>query len=69
MGAPPSPASDNVCGLPEAVSLKVRLPVIFPVVIGEKTTLIEQLDPAARDAPQLFVWAKLASTAIANRSF
>jgi hypothetical protein len=68
-GAPPVPASATVCGLPEAVSFKVRLPVMFPVTVGEKLTLMEQLAPAASEEPQLSVSAKLALTEIANKSF
>jgi hypothetical protein len=68
-GAPPVPASATVCGLPEAVSFRVTLPVMFPVTVGEKLTLMEQLAPVANEEPQLSVSAKFALTDIANKSF
>ena len=42
---------------------------MFPVTVGEKLTLMEQLAPAASEEPQLSVSAKLALTEIANKSF
>ena len=36
------------------------LPVLVPTAFGWNTTSIVQLAPAARAAPQLFVWAKFA---------
>ena len=67
-GAPPVPASATMCGLPEAVSFMVTLPVMFPVVVGEKLTLMVQLAPAPSGEAQLSVSAKFAVTDIANKS-
>ena len=41
-----------------ALSLTVTVPVRVPVVVGVKFTLIVQLVPAARLAPQVWVWVK-----------
>src|SRR2546423_453115 len=51
----PVPLSAAVCGLPAALSLTARLPVRPPVTVGAKLTLIVQLVPASRTAPQLLV--------------
>src|SRR5712692_501004 len=37
--APPVPVSDTVCGLPEALSVMVRVPVRVPVAVGVNVTL------------------------------
>jgi hypothetical protein len=50
----PRPESATVCGLPLAVSLKFRVAVRVPVVVGAKTTLTVQLLDAARLVPQVF---------------
>ena len=42
-------------GLSEALSVTTRLPESDPVTVGVKLMLTEQLAPAARLAPQLFV--------------
>lgn len=55
-GKAPVPDKDTVCGLFAASSETVRVPVREPVVVGVKTTFTVQLAPAARDAPQVFVW-------------
>ena len=44
-------------GLPVALSVMVMAPVRVPVAVGVKVTLMEQLAPAAREAPQVLVWA------------
>lgn len=54
----PVPESVTVCGLPVALVVKVSAPLRAPVAAGLKVTLIVQLEPPAKVAPQLFVWAK-----------
>ena len=51
----PVPLRATVCGLPLALSEIVRVPLILPVVVGEKLTLMVQLAPPGRDVPQLSV--------------
>lgn len=51
----PVPVRLTVCGLPEALSLNVNVPVLVPTAVGEKTTLTAQLAPGAIEVPQLFV--------------
>ena len=55
--ATPIPVRDAVCGLPEALSVTVKVPVRVPVAVGVKVTLIAQFAPAARLEPQLLVCA------------
>jgi len=43
--------------LPVALSVTVIVPVRVPTAVGVKVTLMEQLAPAAREVPQLLVWA------------
>ena len=50
----PLPVSETVCGLPEAESLTVKVPVRVPAWLGVKLTRIVQLAPAPREAVQLF---------------
>jgi hypothetical protein len=50
----PRPESATVCGLPVPVSLKFRVAVRVPVVVGAKTTLTVQLLDARRLVPQVF---------------
>ena len=40
-----------------ALSVTVIVPGRLPVAVGVKETLMEQLAPAAREAPQVLVWA------------
>ena len=56
-GAIPLPLRAAVCGLSLALSVTDRVPLRVPVAVGVKLTLILQLAPAARLAPQLLVWA------------
>src|SRR5271157_1454017 len=56
-GAVPVPERATVCGLPEAVSVMVRVPFRVPDAVGVKVTLMAQLAPAATLAPQLLVCA------------
>ena len=60
----PVPVNATVCGLPDASSLIVSVPVIVPDAFGVNVTLIVQLALAATEVPQLLVSAKLVLTAI-----
>jgi hypothetical protein len=51
----PVPVRLAVCGLPIALSATVNDPVLVPVAVGVKTTLIVQLVLAARLVPQVVV--------------
>ena len=51
----PLPLRAAVCGLPLALSVTDRVPVRVPVAVGVKLTLILQLAPAFRLAPQLLL--------------
>ena len=45
------PVRVTLCGLPEALSVKLMPPVRTPVCVGEKLTLISQVAPAATTLP------------------
>jgi len=47
VAAMPVPLKDTVCGLLLALSLKLRVPDLVPVALGEKVTEAVQLAPAA----------------------
>ena len=47
----------TVWGLPVALSVTVIVPGWLPAAVGVKVTLMEQLAPAATEAPQVLVWA------------
>lgn len=47
--------SETVCGLLFALSFTFNVAVRVPVAVGLKTTLTEQVDFAARLAPQVVV--------------
>jgi hypothetical protein len=51
----PVPDSATVCGLLLAVSVKLRVAVRVPVVVGEKTMVAVQLADAARVVPQVLL--------------
>jgi hypothetical protein len=51
----PVPLRADVCGLPGALSLTLRVAVIAPLCLGENVTLIVQFAPIAKLVPQLFV--------------
>ena len=57
-GSVPVPVRLTACGLPEAVSVIVSVPLRAPVAVGVKVTSIAQLLPAATDPLQLLVSAK-----------
>jgi hypothetical protein len=48
----PVPLRATVCGMPEALSLIVNVPVLVPLAVGSKKTPTAQLAPAARVLPQ-----------------
>ena len=51
----PVPLKLAACGLPGPLSVTVNVPILVPVVVGVKTTLMVQLPFAGSDAPQLSV--------------
>jgi hypothetical protein len=57
-GAVPVPVKATVWGLPVALSVMETVPDLAPVAEGVKVTLIEQMAPAAKLEPQVFVCAK-----------
>src|SRR2546428_189104 len=54
----PLPLNAAVCGLPPALSVTAMPALRLPVAVGLKVTPIVQLVPAARLAPQVWVWVK-----------
>ena len=48
----PVPERATVCGLPAALSVTVLVPGWLPTAVGVKVTLMMQLLPTAREAPQ-----------------
>ncbi len=54
----PEPERATVCGLPEALSVTLKVPVRVPDAVGPKVTLIAQLAPAATEPLQVLVAAK-----------
>ena len=57
-GAVPAPVSETLCGLFEALSVIVSVPVRKPLAVGAKVTLTVQLELAATLVPQLLLCAK-----------
>ena len=51
----PVPLSGTVCGLPAALSVRVRVPVRTPAADGVKVTAISQVIPGLRETGQLLV--------------
>jgi hypothetical protein len=49
------PVNDAACGLPGALSLTLRLALNVPAFLDENVTLIVQLAPMARLAPQVLL--------------
>jgi hypothetical protein len=49
----PVPLSETFCGLPAALSVKLRAAVRVPLAVGLKVTLIVQLAPAASELLQV----------------
>lgn len=60
----PMPISNTVVGLLVALLVIVTEPVLVPVAVRRKVTLIVRLAPAAMLAPQVFVCAKSPLAAI-----
>jgi hypothetical protein len=54
----PIPVRLTDCGLPEALSVMLRVPVRLPDAVGVNVTLMVQFAPAATELPQVLVWAK-----------
>ena len=57
-GAVPVPVSEIVCGLLEALSVMVNVPLRVPPPVGINVRLIVQLELAATLEPQVLVCAK-----------
>ena len=57
-GALPVPIRLTVGVAPEVLLFKLKTPARFPRAVGVNVMLAEQLAPAARLLPQLFVWLK-----------
>jgi len=55
VGADPVPVRLTICGLSAALSVIVIFPERAPVADGAKVTLIMQVAPDVKDAPQLLV--------------
>ena len=53
----PVPLKLTVCGLPLALSVMVRDPVLVPLAVGVKVTSMVQLALVATELPQVLVWA------------
>jgi len=62
--AAPVPVRLTVCGLPEALSVTLKVPVRVPEAAGVNVTLMLQFPPAANELPQLLVWPKSPLAAI-----
>lgn len=54
--AAPVPVRLTVCGLPEELSVTLRLPVRVPAAVGVNFTLMLQFPPAAKELPHVLVW-------------
>jgi hypothetical protein len=52
---PPVPDNITICGLPEALSAMLKVPVRDPLAVGVKVTCAMQLLAGATGAPQVFV--------------
>lgn len=57
-GSTPDPASEAVCGLFEAASVTVSVPVSAPMMLGVNVTEIVHFESAGTLLLQLLVWAK-----------
>ena len=49
----PVPVKATFCGLPEALSVNVNVPVRLPAAVGVNFTLIVQLAPGATELPHV----------------
>ena len=50
------PVSETVCGEPAALSATDSVAERLPAEIGANVIAMEQLEPAARELPQVLVW-------------
>jgi len=57
-GDVPVPLSETVCGLPVALSVTETVPLVLPVTVGAKLTLIVHELPASNVEAQLLVCEK-----------
>jgi len=60
----PVPVRVTLCGLPEALSVTLKVPVRVPEAVGVNVTLMLQFPPPANELPQLLVWPKSPLAAI-----
>ena len=60
----PVPLSDTIWGLPAALSVIVSVPLLLPLTVGSKETLIVQLEPAASELPQMLLVPKSAALVV-----
>src|SRR4051812_46956460 len=60
----PVPLKDTECGLPDALSVTLSVPVRVPAPPGVNFTNIEQPAPAARAVPHAFVCEKFPEVAM-----
>ncbi len=58
IGAMPVPVRLTVCGLPAALSARLRDTESVPLMLGVNVTLMVQLAPTATLVPHVFVCAK-----------
>ncbi len=61
-GAVPVPLKGTVCGLPGALLVKVRIPTLVPVAVGENLTEAVQERPGLRLTPQVSLIRKSPET-------
>src|SRR5438094_4289047 len=54
----PAPERPTTCGVPGALSTRVRAPMLAPTALGVKVTLTAQLEPTATGPLHVFVCAK-----------
>ena len=55
MTSVPTPEAAIVCGLPEALSVTLNVPVLVPIAVGVNVIVMLQLAPAATLVPQVLV--------------
>src|SRR2546427_767195 len=54
----PVPERVTTCGVPGALSTRVRAPRLWPTALGANVTLTAQLEPTATGPLHVLVWAK-----------
>jgi len=65
--ATPVPVRETVCGLPDALSFTVTVPVMLPVATGVNVISIVQLAPEGRLDPHVCVSEKGVLAVMLNR--